>query len=194
MKDFWDRIHTEGNRRYLTGTSGGEVLSDLRVSLERNSRVLNIGVGTGDCTREFLETTPHVDILDISSVALSKVPNARLRFLESELDFLPKSEYDFVLSHLVTQHTTDIYLRRQLNYVIPSLKSSGLFAMQVAFDKGEDMPSSEEERCEKGLMTRDLDEMKKLIGNLGEVVCNWEIPIHTSFKLGWLGLHIKRKE
>lgn len=192
MKDFWEKVHGENNKRYLTGSTGRTVLSDLGVSLLPTSSVLNIGVGTGECTQAFLRITTDVDVLDISNLALAKAKGARKKFLESELEKLPKSEYDFVLSHLVTQHLTDEALSRQLQFVIPSLKLSGIFAMQFAFSKGEKAPQSIEERCRGGFMMRTLEEMRILISSFGEIIYSKEIPIQTSWKMGWFGIHIRR--
>ena len=194
MKDFWEQIHEQSNKRFLTGSSGVEILNNLHVNLTPTSRVLNIGVGTGDCTKYYLSITPFVDVLDISLAALIKVHElARDNFLEEEIEEIPKSEYDFVLSHLVTQHMTDLALNRQLKYVILSLKEKGVFAMQFAFDKGEPMPDSEEERCQQGLMVRTMKEMETLVkNNGGKVVFSKEIPISSQWKLGWYCIHIMK--
>jgi cyclopropane fatty-acyl-phospholipid synthase-like methyltransferase len=196
MKFFWEQVHKQNNKRFLTGSSGLEVLRNLDVSLTPTCKVLNIGVGEGHCTREFSKITPFVDVLDISEIALDSVDgSANKRFLEEEIDLIPQLEYDFALSHLVTQHMSDSSLNRQLKYVIAALKEDGVFAMQFAFDKGEPMPDSLEQRCQQGLMVRTLEEMKTFVKNNGGVVTYIkDISIDSQWKLGWYCIHIMKEQ
>lgn len=91
--------------------------------------VLNIGVGTGRCTKEMKSAGIDVSAYDVSSVALDNVKrDAKACYFPS--DVLPDNAFDFAVSFLVTQHMSNEDLKQQIKKVLPSLKEQGIFAMQ----------------------------------------------------------------
>ena len=204
VKDFWEKAHEESAIEWLSGTHLNELKINLHLDdlLKENIKVLNIGVGLGVCTKELVDMGCTVDVLDISDIAITKVKNiTRKQYLASYEFGLPKNEYDLVISYLVSQHMNDVNLKRQLKYVIRSLKSTGTFALQFAFIEDYDLMKRDQERIQgetaetTGGVIRPLEDIQKFVEENGgylswvSEVCHSE---HTIAK--WQFVHIKRKE
>jgi len=134
-QDFWNECHLKNNQHFLTGSSGSQVWKNLQIEdrICAGSRVLNIGVGLGYCTKDLVSRGCKVDVLDISPIALSRVSSiVENSWLPNQFDLMPVGEYDLVLSHLVSQHMPTSELEKQVQYIVKALAPSGLFAMQFS--------------------------------------------------------------
>jgi ubiquinone/menaquinone biosynthesis C-methylase UbiE len=135
IKSYWSNFHKEQNADALTGTSYAEIVRyhELTDKIYPGVTVLNIGVGKGYCTKGFYDNGCRVSVLDICEEALQTVrPYIERGYLQDNIDQLPANYFDIVISNLVAQHMADIDLRKQLTYVIRSLKDTGFFSIQLA--------------------------------------------------------------
>ena len=149
VKDWWEKCHEEEDIKYISGTPSGSIWAELQiVHLIKgrgvsSKKVLNIGVGTGVCTRALYRAGHTVDVLDISEKAIEKgKATTNKAYRPDTLHTIDKNNYDLVISHLVMQHMSDEDVNHQLKHVIPSLKKNeqSLFAFQFASycDHGKD--------------------------------------------------------
>jgi SAM-dependent methyltransferase len=135
IDEFWNAAHRDTEVKWLSGYPGPEIWERLEVTdrIVPGAIVLNIGVGTGRCTRDLHAQGCIVHALDISPEATAKVEDiTAATYLASALDRLPANTFDVALSHLVAQHNLDEPLLAQMRAVIRSLKPSGIFAMQFS--------------------------------------------------------------
>ena len=207
VKNFWEKAHNENISLWLTGSGFNEVWKYLNILnlLSPNNNILNIGVGLGGETRELIKRNVIIDVLDISETALERVKNiTRNQYLSSNINNLPINEYDIVVSHLVTQHMDNNGLNEQIKYVLRSLKSEGVFAMQFAFiDNDQDTliklgkvyhHLSDVDVQLKGFMFRTLSEMNKIVeDNGGHISWISEERKFDKTPIKWYYIHIKNK-
>lgn len=201
VKQWWDSAHEENCspdlQGYLTGSSGIEVWQRLDVDqrLKPGSRVLNIGVGLGNCTFALAHRGCEVHAVDISETALSKVKTICTScYLADNLNELPSNYFSIAISHLVTQHISNQMLATQLREVIRALSADGIFAMQVAdlFDKGRfDSPDESPKALKHGGVCRSLGFMEKMIYEAGgDITMAKRCGIFPQYGSGWYALHI----
>ena len=206
VKFFWEKAHRENIVNWLSGCGVDEVWNrlDIMNQLIPNIKILIIGVGLGNETRELSKHHVIIDVLDISETALERVKDiTRNQYSSSNISNLPINEYDVVVSHLVSQHMDDDGLNEQIKYIVRSLKSDGIFAMQFAFIDDDQESLNELERVYrnvreldvqlKGFMFRTLFEMKDIIKNNGGYV-SWvsEVRIFSHTPIKWYYIHIKK--
>jgi SAM-dependent methyltransferase len=132
--DWWNRAHRIDDPMWLSGTDATEIWERLGVPklLRRGTRVLNIGVGMGYCTRALHARGCRVSAVDISEVALKRVEDVIVGYLADNLCSLPDRWFDVALSHLVAQHMYDDDLEAQMSAVMRALKPDGIFALHYA--------------------------------------------------------------
>lgn len=132
LPDWWDRAHRNDERVWITNSDPIEIWARLSVIplFKKDANVLNIGVGTGRCTRGLADfKRMNISALDISKAALDKVADVATGYLAANLHALPSNTFDLALSHLVAQHMGNADLAAQLRHVIRSLKAGGIFAI-----------------------------------------------------------------
>ena len=146
MQEFWSKMHSEKNNYFLSDTNPAYIWDTLQVSqyFKPFIKVLNIGVGTGRCTKDLINRGLLVHTLDITKEA-SKAAEGALKQYFSPKD-LPENFFDLIISNQVTQHLTDAVLNEQLHYCIKSLTDSGTFAMQ--FTSGNKLQNNRKESIE----------------------------------------------
>jgi len=102
----------------------------------RPLRVLELGVGTGNLTRPFLETFPHahVDGVDLSPSMIAicrrkvRLWKHRVTLAVAELDRWPwKQTYDIIVSCLAIHHLPDARKRSLFRRVFAALRPGGYF-------------------------------------------------------------------
>lgn len=126
---WWERHHREETEVWRSpGTLGAEIWPRLGVSPRRGDVVLNIGVGSGQCTRDLHAAGCEVHAMDISPTALERVGDVARLYRPGA----PLPPLDLALSHLVAQHMLDADLQAQISHVIGALKPGGVFAIQFA--------------------------------------------------------------
>lgn len=170
MQKCWEDRHRNNEQLYLTGSHLKDVLQSLNIkAVKIGGNTLVIGVGLGYEVQELREFTPFVDVLDISYFALERVKDiTRNQYLASELIKMPADYYDLVISHLVTQHMSDMALSSQLIWVIKALKKTGIFAMQLALLPGDKRKWHEIQNIESqktGYVFRSLLEMQDMVNS-----------------------------
>lgn len=138
VEEFWESSHEIDSELWLTGTDPNWLFNyyDLNSTLKdvsRRLKILNVGVGRGDCTKALVGTGHFVSVLDISNVAIEKVANiVQQTYLASDLKSLPSGEFDVIIHHLVAQHMSIVDLELQVEGLISSLAKNGLLCMQIA--------------------------------------------------------------
>ena len=195
-QNFWDACHRDDVKLYLAGTTLDESLDDFNIkTINPDAACLVIGVGLGYEVQSLAEFTEHVDVVDISQIALDRVSAiTEDQYLCDELHMLPHYNYDYIFSYLVTQHLCDKELSKQLYHCIKSLAPNGVFCMQFAFIVDGDTPEhvSIDNQC-KGLALRGLPHLSRLVDESGGFIA-WASPVkkfeHTNIKHQFI--HIKR--
>jgi len=175
---FWERAHAAEKRLWISGTDPLEIWARLTVMplLRPGARVLNIGVGTGACTRALATGGMAVSVLDISRTALEKVKDVAGGWLASELEAIPSRIFDVALSHLVAQHMNNADLERQMRAVFRALKLGGIFAIHYveSFD-GEDTHNETDEGVRAGGVLRSPAFFATMVQRSGGKVV-WDQP------------------
>ena len=196
IAQFWQEQHGDNNTRYLSNCHGKNIWKYLQVNPRRDQCILNIGVGTGRCTKDLLHIGAIPYALDISEIALARVKGI-VADTYSHPNELPDGAFDLSIAHLVVQHMNDIDLIMLLKNVLRSLKSGCIFAIQYASNTV-DKPYSEtlnEQR--RGLVRRDQQHMERLIKICGGEVVK-HIPTRTfdperaTDDACWNGVHVKK--
>lgn len=197
IEEWWKRCHT-GSSEYtwfISDTSAIGIINGLQIhdKFPPSSRILEIGVGTGNLCKYLVQNECIVDSLDICEEALSKIRGiARNTFLAHGKYVLPDSEYDLVVSHLVSQHMNDIDLSYQIKQVLRALKPNGTMAMQFAYavDGSSDQSLN---ACKTGGVCRSLEHMSKLVQQSGgKISWSYKSQELTAWGTGWFNIHIKR--
>ncbi len=200
IEEWWDSCHTTEGSFYVSDYSGPELWKALNIS-ERiipGASVLEIGVGGGSNVKELSARGLKVYVLDITQAALQKVePITEGRWLESQIDLIPKKTFDLAMSHLVTQHLNNRTLSKQIRYILRALKPGGIFAMQFADHINGTEEESFNEKIESqrvGAVCRSITMMKQIVNASGGKI-TWISPPQNFHEYGsrWFYIHIKRR-
>jgi 2-polyprenyl-3-methyl-5-hydroxy-6-metoxy-1,4-benzoquinol methylase len=205
VQHWWDSAHrsncTPDLQGYLTGSAGLEVWQRLLVEqfIRPATRVLNIGVGLGHCTKALAERGCLVSALDVSEVALQKVRSiCQNCYAAKDIGTLPSNYFDIAISHLVTQHISNQSLVDQLREVLRSLTPDGIFAMQFADLYGKsrfDFPNESENSLKHGGVCRSLGFMEKLVFEAGgDITLAYRCGIFPQYGSSWYSIHISRRK
>ena len=187
MMDFntntWRGYHEIGYTPALTGTAFAHMLKyyELEHILFKDMNVLEIGVGLGLCVQGFHERGCNVFALDICQQAFHKIKEHIVgSYLHDNVEGLPHSFFDLIVSHLVTQHMSESDILKQFPAVIRSLKSSGSLRVQFAGSTIQEenniketivgMPEDNKVSMLGGRMVRTSDYAIKLINKCGGTV------------------------
>ena len=197
IEEFWDNNHKTNSHFYLSGTDGSSQVSILRLHgiVQPNTRLLNIGIGKGYCTKHWVEHGCLVSVLDISEVAIQRVRNIiEAAYTDSNIEDLPTNYFDYITCLLVVQHMNTETLDRHLKYVINSLKPNGVYAVQFAYALYGKPNKDDLETCQIGESTRTLEEMTYLVEKHGgKILSIFDGGQYPSFEMGWHILHISKE-
>lgn len=158
---WWQDRHRDKSTKYLSGSNLLQIhkYTDILSVVKSDSKVLNIGVGTGRCTRELTALGCNVYVVDVIKEAIEKVRDV---IVVGWVGYsgLPMRYFDTALCHLVVQHISDAKLLLLLLRVLGAIKSNGIFVLQFA-----ECPQKEQSvKAEHyGGVCRTLPEMKKLV-------------------------------
>ncbi len=192
IKECWDRRHRSGVQHYLSPATSGEKMwgfLNIKGKLSEGAEALEIGVGSGRCTRDVIARGVRLSALDISPAALKKVEGLVVAgYLQAT--GLPSDTFDVVFSHLVSQHMSDEDLVIQVEQVLRALKPSGVFAMQFASGRKKGQSLLMQQR---GGVCRTLDDMRKLVAEVGGQVAWAAKARQVTPRTLWQGVHIRRK-
>jgi len=203
-KRAWVRFHKEGNRDALTGTSFKHMVSfyGLKGMLFKGMDVLEIGIGLGLCAKGFYEMGCNVYASDICKEAFNRIEKyIKGSFLCGEMEKLPSDFFDLAISHLVTQHMSEVGILRQFPEVIRSLKTDGVFCVQFAFsdipnenNKKETIvgtPGDNKVSMLGGRMVRTPDYARQLIDRCGgKVIYTSDMTRFPKYKSGWYYMRV----
>lgn len=190
--DFWRRAHRENYNTWISGTQPVEIWTRLTVlHMLQHGRVLNIGVGTGVCTRALAGLGLQVSALDIAPEALARIEDCATPYLAPNFSTLPERSFDLALSHLVAQHMGHADLEDQARAVFRSLKSDGLFALQyVAPAEGIEQTEDSEEARRGGGVLRSPRAFAAMVERAGGRVV-WDQPREQYGTTTWHVAHMK---
>lgn len=115
------------------------------VMQEKNSKVLDIGFGTGVLTSKLYENGHQIDGVDFSSkmisIAQSKMPNANLFEWDISVGLpqeILENKYDSIISTYTLHHLTDEEKISFITDLIPLLKKDGnIFIGDISFETRE---------------------------------------------------------
>ena len=201
IDEFWENIHKENNILYLSGHSGITVLRGLFLVdfvdqlVPQESRILEIGVGLGICTKDLHDLGFKVDCVEISKEAVDRVYHlVDTSYTPDGLYCMDSEAYDLAISYCVTQHINDESLQEQLKEVIRALKKTGIFAMQYSWPF-EGYPKLQRfEEMASGSCNRPIEKMYQMVEDAGGKIVDSRIfSVSPQYKAGWGILHIMRK-
>ncbi len=202
MDKFWEEAHADNKQYELTGASPKAILKFLNISediLSNTRSCLVIGVGFGHETRYLAGLGINVSVLDISKNALQRVQDITLyQYLPNQLRLMHNNSFDLIISHLVTQHMSNKDLENQVRHCIRALKPEGIFAMQFASKRKDDVGGVIDikatlQKQKDGLVSRSLPYMEKITADSGGKLTWRSFPIYfPHLKHSWVGIHIKR--
>lgn len=195
IKDFWEEKHKNKDKLFLTGSDLKNVLNDLLITQEEinNKNILNIGIGTGQCTKE-LSHISKVSALDISQTALDNVKGF-CKNIYNDCEKLHDNYYDYALSHLVVQHTNNTELEKQIKNVLRSLKYDGLFVIQIAYSLDNIIPDDNESelRQQWGSVVRNKEMIESIISLSGGKIKLYKYTkTFEKYNSGWIIIHINK--
>jgi SAM-dependent methyltransferase len=197
MKEFWEARHKENNIQSLSGHPGSAIINGLYIKdvIAPGSRLLEIGVGLGICTRDLVDMGFKVTVLDISEEAIKRVrAMVRRAYLESEIETLPDNYYEIAVSYCVVQHMNNQSLARQLKNVIRCLTPNGIYAMQYAIPFHGSEYNESNIAMEAGSVCRPLEMMYDLVDKAGGKIIYHRIwGMFLQYQSGWAIAHIMRK-
>jgi SAM-dependent methyltransferase len=201
IEQFWEDTHQKDDILYLSGHSGITVLRGLFVTdyvdqlVPQESHILEIGVGLGICTKDLHALGFKISCLDISDKALERVKAFVAAKYKPDILFrLPLWEFDLVISYCVTQHMNNNELIKQLQYVIPSLKATGIFAMQYSWPFSGYAQDEHYGALVSGSCNRPIEMMYKMVEDAGGKIVDSRIfSVSPQYHAGWGILHIMRK-
>lgn len=197
-RDFWNVCHEKKSLTMLSGNSGKQIISNLRIEPFVKSKInlLNIGVGVGICTNDYKKLGCKVSVMDISDVAIAKVKDiVEAGYLATNMSELPRNKFDLAISHLVAQHTEDKDLQANLEAVIASLTPKGMYAIQICYPLGKEHIKHEWKQSEAkaGSITRTCAKFAGMVEAAGGMIENmFTIDIFPEYNVGWYGCHIRK--
>jgi predicted TPR repeat methyltransferase len=129
-KDFWETEH-RNQSGWLTGTEFHGLLNQFDLTTEdiQDRKVLEIGVGKGNCTQELSRYAEELYCCDISERGLDNVKGYATQTYQT-VDIAQSPAVDLAISHLVFVHCTDDEMLRIINGV--NLTENGQFMFQVS--------------------------------------------------------------
>jgi len=199
MKEFWDICHTQNSTMMLSGNSATQTIQNLRIEpfIKPGTRLLNIGVGTGACTQDYLKMGCQVFALDASKTALDKVrPLVHTCYLADNLNDLPLQIFDLAIAHLVAQHMEDDDLCRNLKAVIASLVTEGMYAIQFTYPLNSVLARDDFGPIDgkAGLITRPLSKFSRFVEAADGIITRlFIIKEYPEYGFGWYGCHIQKQ-
>jgi 2-polyprenyl-3-methyl-5-hydroxy-6-metoxy-1,4-benzoquinol methylase len=190
MADWWERAHQKNEQLWITGSSGQQVWQclDIKDQLVPGTKVLNVGVGTGTCTRELADLKLTVHALDISKTALARVKEIATVWTPDKLAKLPQNYFDLAISFLVAQHMADPELQDQIKWICKALTPIGIYAVQFAQnDQDQSIPNQSLVTQKTGGVLRNSQEIKKLVTRAGgKIKRMWVGPTYKQYHSRWM--------
>lgn len=195
-KNFWESKHKISDIFWLTGSSLDDIMSlhNLKIGDLSGKKILEIGVGLGNLSKELVKYTDDLICCDISEQALLNVSDkVNSKYLTTNLNKI--EPVDLAICHLVFQHCTDEEVNRIINDVI--LKDDGIFTFQFAFLRENEPPNKNViDLIELGsLHFRGLNKIKEMVEKSGKEIIWISNPydFYQPQNFSWLIIKIKNK-
>ena len=196
-KTFWEDKHTNSDSYWLTGSSLKEIMSMHQISENDllNTKVLEIGVGTGTLSKSIFKYTNDLICCDISEKALENVnEKVSKKYLTTDLSKI--EPVSLGICHLVFQHCTDKEIERIINDI--NLVDNGIFSFQFAFLRNNEKPNE----VVQNLINlgshhfRSIETIQKMVDNAGKEIVWVSKPYHyyEPENFSWLIVKIKNKK
>lgn len=199
---FWDDQQKKDNNPHLSNSSLADLQEGMGLTAlfqkKRVLRILEIGIGTGNATRELYELGHNVSALDISAIALYKVRGfCSSVFFVDEVSKMPSNHFDLIICGNVIQHVPTEILIPEFREVFRSLHTDGTLAIQfvsatgVYGGGGRDFEEFQSLRCFPRSPEFFID---LFTGWGGEIVFKYTSPIEGNYKVdSYTVLHICKK-
>lgn len=195
-KEFWESKHEIGDRYWLTGSSLDAIrhYHKLKKRNFKNKKILEIGVGLGNLSRELEDYTEDLICCDISEMALAKVSDkVAKKFLTTDLKNI--EPVDLAICHLVFQHCIDDEIERIINDVV--LNDNGIFSFQFAYLRENELPNRNVlDLLELGSHHfRSLEKIKEMVDKADKKIV-WVSKSYDFYEpenFSWLVVKIKNK-
>lgn len=195
-KNFWESKHKVSDIFWLTGSSLDDIMSlhNLKIGDLSGKKILEIGVGLGNLSKELVKYTDDLICCDISEQALLNVSDkVNSKYLTTNLNKI--EPVDLAICHLVFQHCTDEEVNRIINDVI--LKDDGIFTFQFAFLRENEPPNKNViDLIGLGsLHFRGLNKIKEMVEESGKEIIWISNPydFYQPQNFSWLIIKIKNK-
>lgn len=195
----WDRRHETQDIRYLTDSAAKQVLEYLQLDrvLKQPRTVLNVGVGTGRCSRELVSQNHRVYGLDIATKALERC-NDILCDSYTHAGELPDDLFDIAICHLVVQHMADVDVIDMFRNVLRSVKPDGVLAVQYASPTKPQIYREDLHAQLEGLVQRTPQHFARLVELAGGMIIGECASMQFDTDTGtehneWNGAHIRRE-
>jgi ubiquinone/menaquinone biosynthesis C-methylase UbiE len=140
-KSFWEKKHKDNDRFWLTGTNLESIKHFHNLNTEdlKNKKILEIGVGLGNLSKELVNYSENIICCDISEESLKNVDQkVNKKYLTTELKKI--EPVDIAICHLVFQHCTNDEIERIIKEV--NLTEGGVFTFQFAYLRENEKPNS----------------------------------------------------
>jgi len=129
---LWDSYHKSNNHYYLTGSSLMSILNLHKINIPVGLTIMEIGVGSGKCTKELHEMGNKIIGIDICNSALNKVKKFATVFLTKEMVKIKRNSVDIAICNLVFQHCDNDMAKFILKNSFNSIKIGGFLSCQFA--------------------------------------------------------------
>lgn len=173
--EFWEYQHSIGNEKTLSNCPFEQVREGLVISnlLKPKMKILEIGVGTGQATKQMKKAGYHVSALDISLLALYNVRDyCDKTYTIHQLSELPSDFFDLIICCNVVQHTPTAVLQNEIAECMRALNSKGTFAIQfVSCGPVDDLGDVNSDLKELGCYGRSIHFMERLFAE-NDGVCS----------------------
>lgn len=172
---FWENCHKREIEEFLSGSKYDEIISFLKVDqlIEKDSKVLEVGVGFGYVVQGLHDFGAIVSALDVSYEVLSKVEDiCEYVYSVEDVYKLPSNYFDCIMCVNVVQHVPTDLLKEELKHCIRSLKeNSGVMAVEfVSANDTEDLGlNASEAFIKNGYCCRAPDYFIRMVEELGGV-------------------------
>jgi hypothetical protein len=195
-KDFWESKHKAKKKFWLTGSSLLNIMNFHKLNEVdiKDKKILEIGVGLGNLSKELINYTDKLICCDISEKALSSVSDkVTKKYLTTDLNKI--EPVDLAICHLVFQHCIDKEVERIINDVV--LSDEGTFTFQFAYIRDNEQPNQKVTDLIKlgSHHFRGLKQIEKMVDRSGKEIIWVSEPynFHNPENFSWLIVKIKNK-
>ena len=197
MEVAWELYHRVKDIYHLSDNSLATILEYLDIEGEYKAAdsILEIGVGTAKCSEEIADSGRDLWCVDVSKTALDRVRPFARAIHTKDLSALPTNLFDLAIEFCVVQHIDNKELYRHLKYALRSLKTTGTYALQFAYEYNGDLndqDTHDEWTMVAGRCGRTLAFMEKAVSDNGGEVTWASIPNVNSKILGWHSIKVRK--